>query len=1299
MRLALKTLMAVALLCAVQAATYAVPAHFTRLPSNNVSNSINALARDSEGFVWIGTSAGLLRYDGYSYRDFREYDNLPVAHDRIRCISPDPGGRLWIGTESGALVYDPGSVSFKMIGGPTAGNPVKAVARTCRGDYLLAGVDGVDIVDGVTMESHYLPADTLHPYLKNCRRLATDQSGNIWTGYQDQLVKLDFSSSRFEPEVLIWDTPGQIRVFTIGRDNKLYYLAGADMLCVSPLPVDGRGLDPVSLLSRVDVREVIAGEDGTLTVATSYDGIYRIGSSSEQFWINKEDHTDITNAVLCAMQDAGGNLYYGTANGLFAEWNTVSSFFRSIHGGGEGNLLHNVITDLHTADGRTIWAASNTGLDEIEYDGMQCRITHHPIPGTLASNSSNTRIQCICPDGKGVIWIGTKGGVALFDTASRAFSRVPGLSERLSSQGASFCKCMLIDSAGLLWMGFINGGLYVYHPSNGKCIPVSLKGKDMGDISVNSLLQDRSGTVWVSTNGKGLFAFDAEDLSAEGRVYRYRSFFEDSGTIVYNLCQLSGGSILACTSQGLYSVPPEEDDAPVRLSEGKGPYNHIIEDAGGGLWLSSATGLQYLNPDYSGSRYFELYESAFSRMDYNTGACLSFDGKVFYGGINGITWFSPDEVMSVPERVRPHVSSATVMGSSVTVPADGRIRLKYNDYHLSLTLSTLSFPVDPSQSFYYRVRESGDAWIPMESNVLSFANLSPGEYHISFTCVPDSSGRDSMQEVILDVSNPWWKTWWAYSIYTLLAGCIVFWIAWFFISKDRTESQMRTVLNVAHGLRTPLSLMKVPVQMLKSGSGDGALLDMVDRNADMLGNSINQLLELDKIDRKRPYMHPCNIDLKDFLQKIIACFEPLFASKGLSLAGVFPETPCPYTCDPDKIELVFFNLLTNAFSFTREGGATVTLTASPETIGISVCDTGIGIDRKYFEKIYERFWQYRQDGTLPPGGSGIGLSVVKEFVRMHGGRITLESAPGAGADFRISLPRRKFRSSRNSEVQKVDPDYTRRYAGSIRASVEEPVPPDGGKTAVVVSGEADMVNLLRKVLPGFAISASDNLGDAMQRIHGSHPQIVLINLDDKNREESLEFCRSLKSDYTTSDIPVVYITNEDSPGEARLYYEIGADSHISKPFDPDLLRARIDQLVNKHLNIRERIKVEKILSSGKDLEIESADEKFLRDVMDVVESVIPDESFKLEEFSARMHCSKSVLSSRVRSITGRSPMDLMRNARMLRAAQLLSSGAYDVTQVCYMVGFSDPRYFATCFKKQYSCTPTAYIRQNKSNQP
>ncbi|MBR5924460.1 MAG: helix-turn-helix domain-containing protein, partial [Bacteroidales bacterium] len=210
------------------------------------------------------------------------------------------------------------------------------------------------------------------------------------------------------------------------------------------------------------------------------------------------------------------------------------------------------------------------------------------------------------------------------------------------------------------------------------------------------------------------------------------------------------------------------------------------------------------------------------------------------------------------------------------------------------------------------------------------------------------------------------------------------------------------------------------------------------------------------------------------------------------------------------------------------------------------------------------------------------------------------------------------------------------------------------------------------------------------------PQIVLVNLDDKNREASLELCRKLKKDFSTSDIPVVYITNDDSPQEARLYYEIGADSHISKPFDPDLLRARIDQLVNKHLNIREKIKVEKILSSDQELQIESADEKFLREAMDVVEANIPNEDFNLDVFSASMHSSKSLLSSRIRSITGRSPMELVRNARMIRAAQLLATGAYDVTQVCYMVGFSDPRYFATCFKKEYSCTPSSYITSNKS---
>lgn len=1305
-----KYFFAVVCLCFSALVVRAFPAHFTKLPPNSLSNSINALAQDDEGFIWIGTSAGLLQYDGYSYRDFKQFDALPVSNGRIRCIMPDPDGRIWIGTDAGALVYDPGNGRFTRIAGPTDGNPIKAIARTGHGDYLLSTVEGIDIIDSKTLESHFHPADSDHPFFHNCRRIAADASGNIWTGYANTLVKFDFSSSRFKPEPKFWEAKEKIRVFSIDGNNVLFFLAaGDDLFCCSLPDDDGEPLDssPRKLLNDVDVRDVIPAQDGTVTVVTSYNGILRFNIGEEQedrlppvqeFWLDNADHTDIANAVLCALMEKGGSLFYGTADGLFAEWASSNRNFRSIPGGGLGNLLHNVVSDVHSEDGRTIWIASNKGIDELLYDGSAYSIEHHVMPSSLFPKVSDMRLQCIQPDGNGNIWLGTKGGVLAYDIRSGRFCDVPVLSSCLASFGASFCKSISMDASGNIWLGFIYGGLFEYDPGRNKCTKIKLQDQDMSSANVYNVMCDMDGCIWVATNGRGLYSFDRSDCSPDGDVFRYKSWFHNSGVIIYDVMQTSKGVVVACTSQGIYRIPAGTGEVPDQILDMKVPFNKAVEDRDGNLWISSSSGLLYVDSSLSESIFFELNESSFSRPDYNNGACLAFDGTLFYGGINGVTYFKPREVVSVAEHLRPHISGALVMGKPIPVQEDGHFDLRHNDYHFSLTLSTLSFPVDISQKYYYRVKEHGDSWIPMESNVLSFANLTPGQYHISFTCDPgDVFGVDELQSVVVDVAYPFWRKWWAYCIYVIVFTLIAFSIISILLSRYRSEYQMRTFLNVTHGLKTPLSLMKVPVKILKSGSKDAGLLDMIDRNADKLSNTVNQLLELRKIDRKRPFMHLCSIDLKDFTEKIVALFAPMFASKGVKLSGRYPGGTCQFVCDPDKIELILFNLLQNAYRFTNPGGeVSVVLSSTTRDVALSVSDTGVGIDKKYHSKMFERFWQYRENGALPSSGSGIGLSVVKEFVSLHGGKVSVESAVGMGATFNITLPRKKYRLAQGAAIQQVEPDYTRRYAGSVQAAEPEVAEAESGHSAVVVSGEPDMVDLLKTVLRGFKIDSTDNLEDAFKMVCASHPQIVLVNLDDKNREASLDLCRKLKKDFSTSDIPVVYITNDDSPQEARLYYEIGADSHISKPFDPDLLKARIDQLVNKHLNIREKIKVEKILSSDQELQIESADEKFLREAMDVVEANIPNEDFNLDVFSASMHSSKSLLSSRIRSITGRSPMELVRNARMIRAAQLLATGAYDVTQVCYMVGFSDPRYFATCFKKEYSCTPSSYITSNKS---
>lgn len=1270
-----------------------------RLPLNSSNNYISALCQDRDGVIWIGTRSGLLRYDGYGYYDCADMFPGDAVSSHIRCFYVGDDGRLWIGTEKGAMLYD--ETGFHLISGELEACSIKSIRGTSNGMVLFATGDGLYICDVDDYRHQSVVCGENGQHFMNRRWIVSDNSGRLWTGYSDQLACFSFGGESMEPSVKTWTVERSIKVLYVDDKGGMYYTTEDDCLyyCrdfISDIP--GIHEHSTRLLSGSDVRGIaIHGEQ--VRVITSYNGVisFRKGEDGdpsyvETFWINDDDHSDISNGILCVMSDAKGNFYYGTAEGLYAEWSLDTRVFHNLSGGRNGSLLRNVVSDVCQADER-LWVSTNRGLEELVVDGTDVlSIKHHMLPSKLAGSTRGNSLQCICPDGD-IMWVGTKSGIYLFDERSGDFSISAPLAALMNADGAAFCKSIFADVDGNVWFGLIYGGLYVM--KDDECIRVSVEGSDATASNVYKVLVDSSKDVWVGTKSRGLLRFNLSDMHRTEKsmvVSDALVYFSDGALSILDIYEDSRKNILVATSAGVY-VHDEMSDGGMRLvTDSHGLYNGIVQDNDGNYWLSSLSGVSRLSSDKGDIHAFDMGNTSFSLIDYNTGCCRTKDNILFFGGINGLTYFNPTEVSLSAVVRRAHLSNVTVMGKPVTCHENGRLSLSHSDNHITVSVSSLVYPADMLQNYYYKVNGMEDKWMPMCGNTVSFAKLSPGHYDMSFSC---SESREDGFSLAVDVAHPWWRTWWAYMLYILSFALIAGTLFGLVVSRSKSRYQMRTLLNVTHGLKTPLCMMKVPVTMLKDGECErrDELLGILERNADKLDDTINQILELRKVDRNRSALFISCIDICDFLTRIGGYFLPYFADKSINFIQSYPTAPCPVYCDPEKLELVVFNLLQNAYTFTPEGGeVSMSLSANGKTVSLCVADSGIGIDKKYHKKIFSRFWQLKENGAMPSYGTGIGLSLVKEYVKLHGGNISLDSDLGFGSEFTVTIPRNKFRYMSSNRIEHVNPAYTKRYAASLPINKVE-LNHDGTDTIFVLSQCSDLISLVSSIFTGYRISFSASPEDSYDLIVGEMPATVLIDVPEPFDEAILSICRRLKANHKTADIPVIYLTNDDSPAVAKLYYENGGDSHIAKPFDPELLKIRVEKLIRKNLNVRERIKVERLIASREVIEAESADQRFIREMMEIVERNIPSESFSLENFAMEAHVSKSILSSRIRTITGYSPMELMRNARMQRAAQLLATKAYDVTQVSYMVGFADPRYFATCFKKQYNCTPSQY--QNK----
>ncbi len=1310
-----------------------------------VGNSITALLQDDDGFMWVGTISGLMRYDMYSYRYFGDSDGLPVSRTMIRCLTRDDKGRVWIGTENGAVVYDPVQERFQRIGGRIAAVPVKTITRTSRGTMLLTVGEGVAVVDPSSLEYRFIAGKNLN----NILAITTDTGGGIWGWSQGQLSHFDFSDDAMSPRIDGRPFAYEVRAMAVDSRGRLWFNDRRRLMTV-PLPAGDAQIPPPTVVrSGVDVRSIRIDGD-SVVVTSSYDGIhlFRIAEDGVPVlngvvWIDPGSPSEVCNSVLCAERDRSGNYWFGTVDGIYVSCECPREIFHNMSAAGTAGLIHNVVSDVCLGPDGAVWAATSGGLDRIRHTSPGHYAVEHFLPSLPweSAEPGDSRLQTVAFDSRGMMWLGTKRRLLFFDPQSRRFFERGEVTGLLTRCGALFSKELRCDSRGNIWMGFIYGGLFVYDTAAERCRAVRFAGTDLYDASPQSVLEDAAGDMWVGTKSRGLLRFRPGDAIREGdtlRVDHYDTYFlQDralAGFVSINaLYAAADGTVYAGTSHGLYRYDAAFDRfevCPLNVFGGEVWILDIIADTDGVLWVSTMQGVYRYAPGAEQAPFYELSGGAFARLDYNLGSCLDADGTLFLGGINGITWFDPRQVERPDEAAKVYVSGVSVLNRDITpdgvhlesnINRSHRLTLNYDDYQLSLDFTTLTFAPEGRERFYYRIDGTTPDWIPVgETNRLSFSNLARGEYMLRVKAA-DASGvlGEGSTDILITVLPPWWLTWWAYCIYGVLALLLAAAVVWVILIRYRAAQQVRMVqykqqlfINLTHGLKTPLTMMQVPLQLMSDGGeplSDEArrgLLAMVSANVKKLANTVRQLMEFRKIDQNRVSMNLAEVDIVEYVRRICDYFRTLFESKGLKLVCDLPGETIMMTFDPEKIELALYNLLQNAYTFTHPGGeVSVGLRRNGRTVCIAVHDTGIGIRSEYLDKIFLRFWQVHESDTMPPLGAGIGLAVAREFVEMHNGRIEVESRYGSGSTFTICLPleaRYKaeqyyIHKSDKSDEEQILPVYTKQYAESEVYVENDPgIDESKSDTVYVVAGGGDITGLVRMVLSDYNVLHYNNVEDALRAVRERRPQLILIDIVVYDREEGLALCRRLKGSKQTDDIPVVLLTADDTPEDARIFCEAGVDAWMEKPFDVELFRARVRQLVSRHADLQQKLKIGQILGKRENIVVESADEKFMSRVTEIVEQNIPNEEFSLEVFAREMRVSRSVLNMRIQSIVGKSPMELLRNARMQRAAQLLETNAYDVAQVGYMVGFSDPRYFSTSFKKQFGVSPRAYM-QNHSN--
>lgn len=995
--------------------------------------------------------------------------------------------------------------------------------------------------------------------------------------------------------------------------------------------------------------------------------------------------------VNCFAEDRKGNLWIGTnGGGLIYFDRTMKTFTRLRHEAGNPNSLSSDVVVVLAAgrDGK-LWIGTYQG-------GLDCyenkKFIHYRHQDSDPSSLSDDRIYALREDRDGQLWVGTMmGGLDRLDKATGKFYH-NNVSMPYSIH-SNYVSSLAEDSASNLWIGTAYG-INVLIQSTGKYIYFTTDNSRLSDNIVLGMRCDHEGNMWVATR-QGL------SVMAAGK---------DTFQVFHMKDGLPSNTVL-----------------------------NVLEDRDHFLWVSTSGGLSKVTVSKEEGRFrikcvnFDEYDGLQGR-DFNENAALrTKKGELLFGGANGFNLFNP-ELIGRDEHIPPVVLTGLQLYNK-DVPLlpslikDGELVLSYNENNFTLEFAALSYINARKNQYKYQLTGFDKDWMQTDgrNRRATYTNIDPGEYVFRVKASnSDGTWNNKGITVKIIVKPPFWKTGFAYVIYVLMIvtalylgriGIIRRAKARFALAEERREAirvheldrmKIKFFTNLSHEFRTPLSLILSPVDKLirsMEEPGQRQLAMTIERNAKRLLHLVNQLLDLRKmeVDELRLNLHQG--DIAAFIKTTVDSFADLAEERNIVFHYETRLDHLPALFDKDKVERILFNLLSNAFKFTSAGGSVVVGLAVAERdeqsvlMELKVRDTGIGIPPALQGKIFESFFQGDAPGHIRNQGTGIGLAITREFVEMHGGTIRVESVPDEGSCFTILFPVTVLSES-SLEAQPSGVGEAGKNAVKAGETLYNPLLPSAGEERrfkiLLVEDDDDFRFYLKDNLVGsFTILEAANGKEGWQKTLAAQPDLVVSDVN-MPLMDGLELSRKIKSDERVRHIPVILLTALSSEQDQLRALGMGVNDYISKPFNVEILIARIRNLLKYRGTVEETTKKRVHLEPGEiEVEPEETEEGFIRHAAEILEKNIANADFSVDDWSRELGLSRTTLYKKVLSSTGTTPIGFIRSFRMKRAAQLLEKTRYNVAEVAYMVGFNNPKYFARYFKEFYGKLPSIYQSEKR----
>ena len=1305
------------------------------------NNSVNTICKDRDGFMWFGTTTGLNRYDGYTFKIYQHAENDPgsLPDNYITDIVEMPDGRFWVNTGRGYVLFDKeqdcfitdvtGFMKNLESGGVPEQVFVDREGNTC---LSVAGEGCYRYKEGgkrlfFSYVEHSLPEHGV-------TQIAECSDGLLLIYNTGLLVCLDRATLAIKwqsDEIKKYIPAGKTIEFSlfVDRDNCIWAYSLMGIWAYDCGTKSWRTDLTAIWSSRPDViiHAVAQDIEGRIWVGKDYDGID----------VLEKETGKVTSLV--AHDDNGRSLPHNTIYDLYADrdgvmW--VGTYKKGVSYYSESIFKFNMyewgdITCIEQADENRLWLGTNdhgillwnrsTGKAEPFWRDAEGQLPN-PVVSMLKSK-----------DGK--LWVGTFNGGLYCMNGSQIRSYKEGVGNALASNNV---WALVEDDKGRIWIASLGGGLQCLEPVSGTFETYTSSNSALLENNVTSLCWVDNNTLFFGTANQGVGMMDMRTREIK-KIQGQSGNVKLSNDAVNHVYKDSRGLVWIATREGLNVYDTRRhvflDLSPV--AEAKGNFiAAITEDQERNMWVSTSRKVIRVTvaSDGKGSYLFDSRaynsEDGLQNCDFNQRSIKTLhNGIIAIGGLYGVNVFAPDHIRY--NKMLPNVmfTGLSLFDEAVKVGQSygGRVLIEkelndvenvefdYKQNIFSVSFASDNYNLPEKTQYMYKLEGFNNDWLtlPLGVHNVTFTNLAPGKYVLRVKAI-NSDGYVGIKEATLGivVNPPFWMSWWAYLLYTVGLVIVLFLARYRMLKREREKFHLQQIenevakneeinnmkfrffTNVSHELRTPLTLIISPLEgMLKETTDElqSTRLQLMYRNAQRLLHLVNQLLDFRKGEMSTHQLSLSEGDIISYVHSVCNSFLLMADKKHIQFSFFSGIDTFSMAFDADKVGKIVMNLLSNAFKFTPEGGRVTVMiehvAGTPDILEIKIADTGIGISDVDKEHIFERFYQAGHKGVEETTGNGIGLSLVRDFVTLHEGEVKVFDNIGMGSVFVIQFP------VKHVETQVQLPEETGMSAGDeedkeMKEEAREETERKNFPLLLIVDDNEDFRIFMRYSLElQYRVKLAVNGKEAWEMMQEELPDLVISDVMMPQMDGN-ELCRLIKQDKRTAHIPVILLTARQNT-EAKLEgLQTGADDYVTKPFNMTILVLRIRKLIE--LSRYHRVTQGMIDPAPSEIVITSLDEKLIEKAIKYVEDNMSRTELSVEELSRELGMSRVHLYKKLLQITGKTPIEFIRVIRLKRAAQLLRESQLHVSEVAFEVGFNNPKYFSRYFKDEFGVLPSVY---------